>query len=79
MHDLGGHVTPGEPMYASETDLHGALLRGVPQRWWPESLPGASSPDEGLEDVPQGFDEVGGVHNIERLQVLLVPEEEKVR
>lgn len=24
VHGLGGHVTPREPMYASETDLHGA-------------------------------------------------------
>lgn len=52
VHGLGGHVTPREPMYASETDLHGTLLKGVPQRWWPESLPGPCSPDEGLEDVP---------------------------
>ena len=31
------------------------------------------TPDEGLEDVPQDFDEVGGVHDVEGLQVLLVP------
>ena len=32
-------------------------------------------PDKGLQDGPQDFDEVGGVHNIQGLQVLLVPEE----
>lgn len=33
-------------------------------------------PDEGFEDVPQDFDEVGGVHDVKGLQVLLVPERE---
>ena len=32
-------------------------------------------PDKGLQDGPQDFDEVGGVHDIQGLQVLLVPEE----
>lgn len=42
-------------------------------------LQGACSPDEGLEDVPQCFDEAGGMYNIQCLQVLLVPEKGKVR
>lgn len=33
-------------------------------------------PDEGFEDIPQDFDEVGGMHDIKGLQVLLVPERE---
>lgn len=37
------------------------------------------SPDERLEDVPQCFDEAGGVYNIQCLQVLLVSEEGKAR
>lgn len=52
--------------------------RGAPQRWCLDGPQGACSPDEGLEDAPQCFDEAGGVHNIQRLQVLLVPEEGKV-
>lgn len=40
---------------------------------WP--WPGQQAvPDEGLEDGPQDFDEAGGVHHVEGLQVLLVPE-----
>lgn len=42
-------------------------------------LQSAYSPDEGLEDVPQCFDEAGGVYNVQCLQVLLVPEEGKAR
>lgn len=38
--------------------------------------PGGHVPDEGFEDFPQDFDEVGGVHDIQGLQVLLVPERE---
>lgn len=35
--------------------------------------PVACSPDEGLEEDKQGFDEHGRVHNIQGLDVFLVP------
>lgn len=35
--------------------------------------PGACSPDEGLKEDKQSFDEHGWVHNVQSLDVLLVP------
>lgn len=71
-------MTPQKPLDASEADPHGALLYRCVSDGGQGQL-SACSPDEGLEDVPHYFDEAGGVHNIQGLQVLLVPEEGKVR
>jgi hypothetical protein len=63
----------GRPAWSPLTEVHPRVGDGH------GGLQSAYSPDEGLEDVPQCFDEAGGVYNVQCLQVLLVPEEGKAR
>lgn len=45
-------------------------------RLWPQPpTPSACSPNDGLEEDEQGLYECGGVHNVQSLDVLLVPTE----